>query len=442
MDKVFFENFRCFRKRQEVVLKPITLLVGNNSTGKTSFLALLRALWDATNRNGIPDFKRPPIDLGTFEDIAYNGPDHRADSFETGYSFDLPKGDSSYSKTVSIVFGRIGIHGLLPVNRAVKDNSRSINLQIKNENTIEIEIGTRRGKWNGHMDVENEEVLKRFSETPMVSLMNELSRWERQSLLPVEDSPSITRADLDEIHEMLLECNLTFKPYAGAPVRAEPVRTYDPISDCQDDPEGRFVPNFLAMQCRDDNPYRDKIKDRLEKFGKDSQLFDKITIKKFGDAGNAPFQIHVGINESTGHGQEIVYRNLADVDYGVSQILPIVVHILRKPLPSLFLLQQPEMHLHPCAQAAMGSFLCSMASKEGKMIIETHSDFLMERIMLDIRDGKCSLGPEDFSILFFDRKGSEVRIHPIRIDKSGNVLDAPNHYRNFFMHEMTRSLGL
>ena len=47
MDSITLENFRCFRERQTAArLAPLTLLVGENSTGKTSFMALIRALWD------------------------------------------------------------------------------------------------------------------------------------------------------------------------------------------------------------------------------------------------------------------------------------------------------------------------------------------------------------------------------------------------------------
>ena len=59
--KISLKNFRCFRERQSVRLAPLTLLVGENSTGKTSFLALIRALWDTAYGGAIPDFKEAPL---------------------------------------------------------------------------------------------------------------------------------------------------------------------------------------------------------------------------------------------------------------------------------------------------------------------------------------------------------------------------------------------
>ena len=59
--KVTARDFRCFRE-VEATLAPLTLLVGENSTGKTSFLALIRALLDAGYRFRAPDFREPPYD--------------------------------------------------------------------------------------------------------------------------------------------------------------------------------------------------------------------------------------------------------------------------------------------------------------------------------------------------------------------------------------------
>ena len=128
--------------------------------------------------------------------------------------------------------------------------------------------------------------------------------------------------------------------------------------------------------------------------------------------------------------------------YGVSQVLPVIIELLRKDAPPVFLLQQPEVHLHPSAQAALGSLFCEVASLRQQLIVETHSDHILDRIRMDVRDRKGSLKPDDVSILFFERKGLDVQIHSLRLDEHGNVLDAPPNYRRFFMKEQERSLGI
>ena len=87
MDRVTLQNYRCFREKQSARLAPLTFLVGENSTGKTSFLALLRAIKDVAYLGKIPDFREPPYDLGVFEDIAHRSSivTNNPISFEAGF---------------------------------------------------------------------------------------------------------------------------------------------------------------------------------------------------------------------------------------------------------------------------------------------------------------------------------------------------------------------
>lgn len=128
--------------------------------------------------------------------------------------------------------------------------------------------------------------------------------------------------------------------------------------------------------------------------------------------------------------------------YGVSQTLPLLTELLRDDAPSMFLLQQPEVHLHPSAQAALGSLFCNLAGPERQLIVETHSDYILDRVRMDVRDKETELKPEDVSILFFEPGELDVTIHSLRLDDEGNVLDAPDSYREFFMAETRRSIGL
>ncbi len=182
-----------------------------------------------------------------------------------------------------------------------------------------------------------------------------------------------------------------------------------------------------------------ELKRRLQEFGKAAGLFDDISIKRLGQRDSAPFQIQI---RKSGDKLKGPLRNLIDVGYGVSQALWVITELLRPDSPPLFLLQQPEVHLHPSAQAALGSLFCQIASSERQLIIETHSDHLLDRVRMDVRDGRGTLKPEDVSILFFERNELDVHIHSLRIDGEGNVLNAPDSYRRFFMEETARSLGL
>ena len=61
---------------------------------------------------------------------------------------------------------------------------------------------------------------------------------------------------------------------------------------------------------------------------------------------------------------------------------------------------------------------------------------------MDLRDGVGNRKPEDVSILYFENSDLSSRIHSLRIDEQGNVLDAPESYGRFFMDETKRSLKL
>ena len=74
--------------------------------------------------------------------------------------------------------------------------------------------------------------------------------------------------------------------------------------------------------------------------------------------------------------------------------------------------------------------------------METHSDYILDRVAMDIKDGATHLKPEDVSILYFEPGDLDVNIHSIRLDKMGNILDAPPSYRQFFTQETRRSIGL
>ena len=128
MDRITLKNFRCFREEQTARLAPLTLLVGENSTGKTSFLALIRALWDVAYRRRIPDFKEEPYDLGSFEEIAHHrgGKGGRAETFDVAFDFTLEdeRNETIGSYRFEVTFGKKGTVPV-PVRRRLSDINKS-----------------------------------------------------------------------------------------------------------------------------------------------------------------------------------------------------------------------------------------------------------------------------------------------------------------------------
>ena len=117
--------------------------------------------------------------------------------------------------------------------------------------------------------------------------------------------------------------------------------------------------------------------------------------------------------------------NLADVGFGVSQVLPVLVQGLLMRPGGVYLVQQPEIHLHPDAQAGLADFFIYLASYGIITIVETHSEYLLLRIRRRLAEGAppISMGlpterpqiqtlrPNDVSVLFtgFEDKRAAVK---------------------------------
>ena len=439
MDRITLKNFRCFREEQTARMAPLTLLVGENSTGKTSFLALIRALWDAGGFR-MPDFKEAPYDLGSFDEIAHyrGGKGGRADTFEVGFDF-AREGRKGAVTRFEVTFVRKGTIPI-PVEWRVIDKSNHIRIRFRLQKNRRLEIlyDTQKGIWKeeaGYPWIRDDRMF------PYYFLL--MGREDRRHLTSLEGSTQPSDGDWKQI-ERVSQFMMTHhffgerRLYASAPIRSKPHRTYDPSRPTRDS-EGDYIPMYLAnIHFEKENAW-ELLKDMLEDFGRKAGLFDEISVRSLGKKGSDPFQLRIRKYGSKSKGPQ---RNLIDVGYGVSQALPVVTELLRDDAPPMFLLQQPEVHLHPSAQAALGSLFCRIAGPKRQLVVETHSDHLLDRVRMDVRDGAAALKPADVSILYFERGDLDVRIHSLRLDEQGNVRGAPPSYRGFFMEETRRSLGL
>lgn len=76
------ENIRCFNGRHSVEIHPLTILVGENSSGKSTFLAILSSILNSSKFPMNPGFNDPPYNLGGFENIVtYNIEEKSSDKF-------------------------------------------------------------------------------------------------------------------------------------------------------------------------------------------------------------------------------------------------------------------------------------------------------------------------------------------------------------------------
>ncbi len=446
MISLTMENVRCFASPISAPLAPLTLLVGENSTGKSTFLAAVRLASTLARQPMLVDFNEEPFLLGAFDDIASyrEGARKKTSSFSIGLSASLSSIPNSIlkiykAKTEEVAhfvatFRRVDSQPVVSRWQFVASPYGVAFTPAKGRSVPTVEYSSPKGlcTLSGKSLEAN---LPVFFDIPW--FYGRMQTKESNGKALRVDGPVPDEKDLAIISEIvkLIRGVLPVPPHAIAPVRTKPKRTYDPLG-MSPQPEGEHVPMVLAKILSGRSKERRRLEKALNDFGKASGLFGAVKIKKLGGKGSTPFQVKLNFG-----GQPDF--NLVDVGYGVSQALPIVVDILRAPPGSTLLIQQPEVHLHPRAQAALGSLMIQLATTEKKrFIVETHSDHLIDRVRMDIRDDE-NLSPEDAQILYFSRpEGTNAEIHPLELDVEGNIVDPPRGYRDFFLREEHRFIGV
>ena len=126
-----------------------------------------------------------------------------------------------------------------------------------------------------------------------------------------------------------------------------------------------------------------------------------------------------------------------DVGVGISQMVPVIVGCLRARA-GIVAIEQPELHVHPAIQVGLGDLLIRAIQPDvgraysGKsLLIETHSEHLMLRLLRRIREksenelppGALGLEPSDLSVIYVESSEDGVQFRPLRVDKEGEFLD-------------------
>ena len=130
--------------------------------------------------------------------------------------------------------------------------------------------------------------------------------------------------------------------------------------------------------------------------------------------------------------------------FGLSQVLPIVVAALSANGDDLLLIENPEVHLHPGAQAAMGNFLALVASAGVQVMLETHSDHVLNGIR---RAVKTSVLSHEHVVLHFFRPRTEAteaigpQVESPAIGADGNIDNWPNGFFDQFDNDMNYFAG-
>ena len=422
------EEVRCFSDRQTLEIRPLTFLVGENSTGKTTALGCFHVLANYLRDNRL-DFNADPYSMGIFKDVVRNSRP-KAKTFKLGFTTEIAEWIVEFAEKTGAIEPTVSSAKLKfsdgEIVFKIRDGSAERQNRLaafeKKHNCYEINYG--------------HEGFDLFLERPNFCLLG--SRSVR--FLKGDSKGKTALANFLKTHENSerplnrpWDIGSHLSVFSTSPIRSRPKRTYDPTKEFND-PEGGDVPMFLMRVRATQQKRWEKLKTQLVEFGKSSGLFQNIEIKNFGRSLGGPFQLRFKVKGPS--------ANIVDVGYGVSQILPILVHILNSDIDEMtyFLLQQPEVHLHPRVQAELSSLMVKLANDSNRsFIVETHSDYMIDRARIEIRRG--NIKPEDVSLIYFEPKGNILKGHNISFDKMANMEGVPPHFREFFLKESNRLMG-
>lgn len=447
MNYIYVDNYRGFSKTL-IPISDVNFLVGENSTGKTSILGLIKLLSppDIWIQN---DFDFRKVGFGTFRDVISIGSNNKT-TFSVGLVFEqndrVTKSGKKNAKDAGTNVGSSLVALVMTFSEHEGIPKLTSLISYRNGMEVSIKYIGKKIKYK-FSKIERNQSSKNFAECEfndwVGSYLNDNSGFKvlKESRFFLTAAPPIVL--ISYVEDLFLsnkESNKRFQFEIPsffdditwlAPIRSKPRKTYDEFS-LEYSPEGDHIP-YLIKRKLDNKQDSEKFIKFLTSVGKDSGLFKSIEIKNYGRGATAPFELDVVLGKSA--------LSVSSVGYGVSQSLPVIVEIFSRPAHSWFAIQQPEVHLHPKAQAALGEVFFNMAVIENKkFVIETHSDYTIDRFRILLRTSDKK--PKS-QVLFFERTESGNKVTSIEIDDSGDLdSDQPKTYREFFMKEEMNLLGL
>jgi len=450
MKYIYADNFRGFSDTI-IPIADVNFLVGENSSGKTSFLTMLRMLSGSVSKAisgspfsaNAPDLSAPDdsIDGINFSDFLELVSAHAADKsyFRLGIVDEGRRGKSKVGTGILVTFR--------------EENGQPAFSQITTMNgKLEISIKFLSEKYKFKI----REILPPKTAEEMRDVLCEWAKQHREDddeswksfsfpdNIPIQSAPIVLLIAMIASSAGVKNINFEMPPVPPnliwiAPIRTKLRRTYDEAFRSYSS-EGSHTPYVIRRMLKSKDGAK-KFGDFMEQVGRDSGLFEKIDIHVYGegDDDRSPFEVDAILDNKA--------LNLRWMGYGVSQSLPIFVELLDRKEGSWFGIQQPEVHLHPRAQACLGDVFFQMANLDKKrFIVETHSDFTIDRFRMNYR-GKFTTKQREklphSQIIFFERKNGQNTVTPLAIDAHGELpSDQPDSYRNFFIKEQMRLLEL
>ncbi len=221
--------------------------------------------------------------------------------------------------------------------------------------------------------------------------------------------------------------------YLG-PLRAKPERAYLPSGTPLD--VGRSGENAVPILWLEKN---DKVLTKTSIGGPPSRKALGAAVQEWFEQFGVAHALHVTKPKRViyqaaldGPPQSRTRVTIADVGFGVSQLLPVVVAGLRAQPGATLILEQPEIHLHPKLQAKLADFLLALVDLGKNVIVETHSEHLVNALRLRVAEDLSGARQGTVSILFVECGTSSgpypsagSRVTSLEVDSLGQIANWP-----------------
>jgi len=403
-------NYKSWKSLDNLSLGAVTLLFGENSSGKTSIIQLLLLL-----KQTVESYDRAqPLNLGARESLVELG---LYDDIIYSHANTLPLEFSLKWKTVK---------------KDNKSEDASIDLKFKNiSNTIrvmtmKITLGNvtaelrRTGEKGAYELFKNGECNTKLGST--------------KDLAPIKCygfPPIVTQLD-PELNDLSLAVEeFISRIYYLGPLRVRPQREYLWSGSA---PEGVGRSGETAIQAILANVVERaavKKSERLEipdlvlsaeKWLKNMNLATSFKVDRI--KGTRQYKVILKVPKFN------YEANVSDVGIGVSQVLPVVILAHFAPPGSIIVLEQPELHLHPSVQALLSDMFFELASTRNiQFIVETHSEYLLTRLQRRLAERTIDdLTEVDVKLNVCRIMETESIVESLIIDEYGRIKNWPPNF--------------
>ncbi len=407
---IFVQGFKSLANESRIAIRPLTILAGANSSGKSSIMQPLLLMKQTLEASYDPG----PLLL--------NGPNAKFTSVNQFISR-LQKNSDCQEFSVEIE------HVIYPTLKIVFSLGENQTLEIR-------EMIIRVGNYSFSLSPnQSSGELEKVISIVRKKKLPEGMKWSvfrNRCFLNVayetlNDEAKVKFSPVLQIYESGIFSFFVFREELHNMIhvpglRGNPERVYPRTATGPDFP-GTFE-HYVATIIADWERKRDDRLKRLEAMLTDLGLTWKISAKPVNDT---QIELQVGrLSKARRDGGDLV--SIADVGFGVSQVLPVLVALLVAEPGQLVYLEQPELHLHPRAQYALAKILAETAKRGVKLVVETHSALLLLNLQTLVAKG--DLDPNLVKLHWFSRSDEDgtTSIQSADLDEDGAFGDWPEDF--------------